>query len=285
MTHSLSTSELQALLPELLLEVRLTAIEAGEKIMEVYESGFDVNIKSDDSPVTTADLAANTVIDHGLKNLKSQFPILSEESKLLSFEERSSRTTYWLVDPLDGTKEFINRRDSFTVNIALIHENKSILGVVYAPALELSYFACKGHGSFKQSGKIITTEIQTINARKLPKDRAVFVGSRSHTGEAMQTFLDNFETDLGVYDLQSMGSSLKICKVAEGKADLYPRLWLTSEWDTAAGHCILDEAGGKIVQTDMSPLLYNTKDSLLNPYFFAIGNNDVAWDKYLPHTS
>ena len=285
MTQSLSANDLQVLLPELLLEVRRIAIEAGEKIMEVYESGFEVDIKSDDSPVTTADLAANTVIDEGLKKLATQFPTLSEESEHLSFEERSSRKTYWLVDPLDGTKEFINRRDSFTVNIALIHENKSILGVVYAPALELSYFACKGHGSFKQNGKIITDETQTINARKLPEDRAVFVGSRSHSGDAMQTFLDNVKADLGDYDLQSMGSSLKMCMVAEGKADLYPRLWLTSEWDTAAAHCILDEAGGKIVQTDMSPLLYNTKESLLNPYFFATGNNDVAWDSYLPDVS
>ena len=114
------------------------------------------------------------------------------------------------------------------------------------------------------------------------QNEAVFVGSRSHTGDAMQTFLDKFEADKGKYDLQSMGSSLKMCMVAEGTADLYPRLWLTSEWDTAAAHCIVDEAGGKIVKTDMTPLLYNTKDSLLNPYFFAIGKNDIAWNDYLP---
>jgi len=282
MIQSLSSSDLQNLLPELLLEIRRIAIEAGEKIMQVYETGFDIETKSDDSPVTTADLAANAHIDEELKKLKTQFPILSEESAHLSFAERSVRDTYWLVDPLDGTKEFINRRDSFTVNIALIHENKSILGVIYAPALELSYFAFRGHGSFKQNGKIITAETESIQARGLIQNQAVFVGSRSHTGDAMQTFLDNFKAELGEYDLQSMGSSLKMCMVAEGTADLYPRLWLTSEWDTAAAHCIIDEAGGKIVQTDMSPLLYNTKDSLLNPYFFAIGNNDVAWDSYLP---
>ena len=131
---------LQQQLPELLIEVRRIAIEAGEKIMEVYETGFDVETKSDDSPVTTADLAANTHIDQELNKLSIQFPILSEESAHLSFAERSARNTYWLVDPLDGTKEFINRRDSFTVNIALIHENKSILGVIYAPALELRLF-------------------------------------------------------------------------------------------------------------------------------------------------
>lgn len=282
MTQLLSTFEILKLLPELLPEIRRIAIEAGEEIMAVYEAGFDIETKSDDSPVTTADLAANAHIEKELEKLTTQFPILSEESAHLSFAERSERNTYWLVDPLDGTKEFINRRDNFTVNIALIHENKSILGVIYAPALELSYFACKGHGSFKQEGKIFTAESQSIQARGLTSDQTVFVGSRVHSGDAMQVFLDNFKADLGEYDLQSMGSSLKMCMVAEGKADLYPRLWLTSEWDTAAAHCIVDEAGGSIVKTDMSPLLYNTKDSLLNPYFFAIGNNDVAWDSYLP---
>ncbi len=282
MTQSLSLNELQEILPALLLDVRQIAIDAGEKIMEVYDSGFDIETKSDDSPVTTADLAANSVIDAGLKNLKHQFPILSEESAHLSFAERSARKTYWLVDPLDGTKEFINRRDSFTVNIALIHEGKSVLGVVYAPALALSYYSCKGQGSFKQQGKDISVTSDLIQTREIPPNNAIFVGSRSHTGDAMQIFLDKFEADRGEYDLQSMGSSLKMCMVAEGKADLYPRLWLTSEWDTAAAHCIVDEAGGKIVQTDMTPLLYNTKDSLLNPYFFAIGNNDIAWNTYLP---
>lgn len=282
MTQTLSSNDLQNRLPELLLEIRRIAIEAGEKIMEAYELGFDVETKADDSPVTTADLAANTLIDEELKKLTNQFPILSEESEHLPFNERVARNTYWLVDPLDGTKEFINRRDNFTVNIALIHKNKSILGVIYAPVLELSYFASKGYGSFKQKGKVITTKTQLIQARNLPRNQAMFVGSRVHKGGAMQIFLDKFKADLGEYNLHSMGSSLKMCMVAEGTADLYPRLWLTSEWDTAAAHCIVDEAGGKIVQTDMSPLLYNTKDSLLNPYFFAIGNNDVAWDSYLP---
>lgn len=283
MTQSLTKSDFQNLLPELLLEVRRIAIEAGEIIMEVYESGFDVETKSDDSPVTTADLAADVHIAQELGKLSTQFPVLSEESAYLSYEERAARDTYWLVDPLDGTKEFINRRDSFTVNIALIHENKSILGVVYAPALELNYFACKGHGSFKQEGKNISTEAKTIQTRQIVDNGAIFMGSRAHTGDAMQVFLDKFKADRGNYDFQSMGSSLKMCMVAEGKADLYPRLWLTSEWDTAAAHCILDEAGGKIVKIDMSPLLYNTKDSLLNPYFFAIGDNDIAWDSYLPN--
>jgi len=270
-------------LSRLIPEIRRIAEGAGEKIMEIYKSGFETETKSDDSPVTTADLAANTFIDEELKKLEIQIPILSEESAHLSFEERSSRETYWLVDPLDGTKEFINRRDSFTVNIALIHQHKPILGVVYAPALGLSYFACEGLGSFKTTD-VEGAEAEKIHSRNLPKDTAIFVGSRSHTGEDMAEFLKNYEADNGEYDLQSMGSSLKMCMVAEGNADLYPRLWLTSEWDTAAAHCIVNEAGGKIVKIDMTPLLYNTKDSLLNPYFFAIGNNTVEWDKYLPES-
>ena len=270
--------ELEILLPE----ARRIALEAGEKIMEVYAKGFDIETKSDDSPVTTADLAAHVHIKNELKKLSPSFPILSEESASLPFAERASRETYWLVDPLDGTKEFIKRLDSFTVNIALIHQHKPILGVVYAPALGVSYFAAEDLGSFKQERSNLDAPVKQIHARKRPKVGTIFVGSRTHTGEAMATFLDNFKADKGEYDLISMGSSLKMCMVAEGTADCYPRLWLTSEWDTAAAHCIVNEAGGKIVQTDMSPLLYNTKDSLLNPFFFAIGNNTVKWDSYLP---
>ena len=275
----MNKDQLSTLLPE----IRRIAEAAGEKIMEIYKSGFETETKSDDSPVTTADLAANKVIDEELKKLDIQFPILSEESAHLSFKERASRETYWLVDPLDGTKEFINRRDSFTVNIALIHQHEPVLGVVYAPALGLSYFAGEGVGSFKITD-VEGAEVEKIHSRSLPKNTAIFVGSRTHTGEDMVKFLENYAADNGDYDLQSMGSSLKMCMVAEGNADLYPRLWLTSEWDTAAAHCIVNQAGGKIVKIDMSPLLYNTKDSLLNPYFFAIGDNSVEWNRYLPES-
>lgn len=266
--------QLQDLLPEV---VRI-AKQAGMKIMEVYEAGFEIETKADESPVTTADLAANDLIEEELNKLSPLFPILSEESAYLPFEERATRETYWLVDPLDGTKEFIKKRDSFTVNIALIHENKSILGVIYAPALGVSYYACKGHGSFKETTTVAEHKIST---REMPS-KAVFAGSRSHPGKILAAFLENFKNDLGDYELVSMGSSLKMCMVAEGTVDLYPRLWGTSEWDTAAAHCIVDEAGGSLVKIDLSPLLYNTKDSLLNPYFFTIGNNTVDWVKYLP---
>lgn len=266
--------QLKILLPE----IHRIAKQAGEKIMEVYNAGFDIETKEDNSPVTTADLAANDLIEKELNKLLPLFPILSEESATLPFSKRSARETYWLVDPLDGTKEFINRRDSFTVNIALVHQNKSILGVIYAPALGISYYACQDCGSYKET---LTTAEQKIQTRTMP-EKPVFAGSRSHPGKTLAAFLENFQNDIGDYELLSMGSSLKMCMVAEGSVDLYPRLWLTSEWDTAAAHCIVDEAGGKLVQTDMSPLLYNTKDSLLNPYFFTIGNNNVDWTKYLP---
>lgn len=270
----MSPDQLKILLPEI---VRI-AKQAGEKIMAVYETGFDIETKADDSPVTTADLAANDLIETKLNKLSPLFPILSEESVSVPFEEREKRETYWLVDPLDGTKEFINRRDSFTVNIALIHKNKSILGVIYAPALGVSYYACQGHGSYKETTDLPEHKIQARSLATKP----VFAGSRSHTGKVLAAFLESFEKDKGEYELVSMGSSLKMCMIAEGTADLYPRLWLTSEWDTAAAHCIVNEAGGQLVQTDMSPLLYNTKDSLLNPFFFTIGNNDIDWVKYLP---
>ncbi|MEE9310304.1 MAG: 3'(2'),5'-bisphosphate nucleotidase CysQ [Cocleimonas sp.] len=265
-------------LKQLLPEVLRIAKQAGEKIMDVYAVGFDIQIKADKSPVTTADLAANDVIVEGLNTLLPLFPILSEESEHLPFEVRAARETYWLVDPLDGTKEFINRHDSFTVNIALIHKNKSILGVIYAPALGVSYYACKGHGSYKETSKIA---VHKISARKIPS-KAVFAGSRAHPGKTLAAFLENYKKDHGDYDLVSMGSSLKMCMVAEGTVDLYPRLWGTSEWDTAAAHCIVEEAGGQLVKIDMSPLYYNSKDALLNPYFFTIGDNSVDWTRYLP---
>ena len=273
-------------LPELLPEVRRIAKGAGAIIMDVFKNGFDIKTKDDDSPVTTADLAANAFIESELQKLSLQFPILSEESEKLSFEERAARETYWLIDPLDGTKEFIKRHDGFTVNIALIHKNKSVLGVIYAPALGVSYYACKGHGSFKE---LDSSPAEKIHARPLfekakdtnKPETATFTVSRAHYGKKTEQFFANFKADKGDYDLIRVGSSLKMCMVAEGSADLYPRLWLTSEWDTAAAHCIVDEAGGRLVQTDMSPLLYNTKDSLLNPFFFTIGDNDVDWQKYL----
>lgn len=250
------------------------AREAGEKILEVYNSEYSIQEKDDKSPLTDADLAAHNIIVKRLSTLTPDIPVLSEESAKLPFEERQSWTTYWLVDPLDGTREFIKRNGEFTVNIALIQNHKSIIGVIHVPVLDVDYFGWKHGGSFKIENR---GESKTISVRKQAGEKLVVAGSRSHGSEQMQAYMKN----LGDSDLLSMGSSLKFCLVAEGRADLYPRLGLTSEWDTAAAHCIVEQAGGYVTKTDMSPLDYNTKDSLLNPFFFVFGDNNRDWSSYL----
>lgn len=270
----LDKQQLKRLLPD----IHRIAIEAGEIIMAVYQKGFDIEMKADNSPVTTADLAANAHIEKELEKLALGFPFLSEESEKIPFKERACRETYWLVDPLDGTKEFIKHSNNFTVNIALIYQQKSVLGVVYAPALGVSYIAAKGGGAYKESA---SKALHKIQVRQISKP-TIFACSSSHPGKVLSAFLKNYQAEHGDYTLISMGSSLKMCMVAEGSADLYPRLWPTSEWDTAAAHCIVDEAGGQLVQTDLSPLLYNTKDSLLNPYFLTIGDNNIQWPRFIP---
>jgi len=270
----MKTEELKSILPKLLPDVKRIASEAGEKIMVIFNRDFKVDYKEDESPVTEADLAANAYIIEELKKLAGDFPILTEEEAALPFEVRASWDTYWLVDPLDGTKEFVKRRDGFTVNIALIHKHESILGVIYAPVFDVNYYAYQGYGAYKDSKE---NKAEKIKVRSLPVTPTVAV-SRSHSKGDLLYFLEN----VGEHELIQTGSSLKMCYVAEGSADIYPRLWLTSEWDTGAAHCIVNEAGGSLVKTDMSPLLYNTKDSLLNPFFFTIGGNDHDWTQYLP---
>ena len=250
------------------------AREAGNKILEIYENGFDIQEKDDKSPLTDADLAAHNVIVERLAELTPDIPVLSEESAKLPFETRQQWDTYWLVDPLDGTREFIKRNGEFTVNIALISNHKSIIGVVHVPVLNIDYFAWDNGGCFKAENN---QSAEPINVKKLDGNKLVIAGSRSHGSEQMQAYMKN----IGDADLLSMGSSLKFCLVAEGKADLYPRLGLTSEWDTAAAHCVVEQAGGFITKTDMSPLLYNTKDSLLNPFFFVFGDDSNDWSQYL----
>ena len=250
------------------------AREAGKKILDIYDSGFSVEEKDDKSPLTDADLAAHNTIIKGLSSLTPDIPILSEESSTIPFAERQQWQTYWLVDPLDGTREFIKRNGEFTVNIALIDNHKSIIGVIHVPVLNVDYFAWQGGGSFKcESG----SKPKPIKVKKLDNNRLVVAGSRSHGSEQMQAYMKN----LGDAELLSMGSSLKFCLVAEGRADLYPRLGLTSEWDIAAAHCIVEQAGGFVTKTDMAPLEYNTKDSLLNPFFFVFGDNGRDWSAYL----
>jgi 3'(2'), 5'-bisphosphate nucleotidase len=238
------------------------ARDAGEKIMEVYaRDDFGTRVKSDDSPLTEADLAAHHVIVDGLKALSADIPVLSEESSDIPWEQRQQWETYWLVDPLDGTKEFIKRNGEFTVNIALVENNEAVLGVVYAPVLDVTYYGDE-NGAFKitEGGETLPIEVVAHQEGESWK----VVGSRSHAGDSLVAFLG----ELGEHEMVSMGSSLKLCLVAEGVAHIYPRLGPTSEWDTAAAHAVVNAAGGEVIVAETGePLQYNTKESLLNPFF------------------
>lgn len=255
------------------------AKKAGEAIMKVYETDFDVENKSDNSPLTKADLAAHNLIVNALKALTPDIPILSEESEAIDARVRNLWQLYWLIDPLDGTREFVKRNGEFTVNIALISKYLPVLGVVYAPATDLLYFASAGGGAFKQSKNL---KAYPIHTRPFNMENLIVAGSRSHSDHNFQRFLNNIHIATGtVPELINMGSSLKICLVAQGSADVYPRLGPTSEWDTAAAHCILKEAGGNIFDQAGHELRYNTKQSLLNPSFFATVQTQFNWSEYL----
>ena len=259
----------------LLEPVAALALKAGNEILTVYNSEeFSIQEKDDKSPLTAADLASHHAIVDGLTALTADIPVLSEESASLPFSERSSWQRYWLVDPLDGTREFIKRNGEFTVNIALIDAGVPVLSVVHVPVSGVSYLACKGQGAFKQEPG---GERQPITVRKLADGPLMVVGSRSHRGDSLISFLEK----LGEHDMVGMGSSLKLCLVAEGVADIYPRLGPTSEWDTAAAQCVVEQAGGFVTDTEMKPLRYNTKDSLLNPFFLVFGDDSRDWSAYL----
>jgi len=256
----------------LLEPVLLLAREAGRRIMTIYTADFDVEHKADESPLTAADLAAHMCLVEGLAGLAS-YPILSEESAAIPFEQRSTWETYWLVDPLDGTKEFIKRNGEFTVNVALIHRHQPVLGVVVVPAFGVAYFAEEGCGAFRQDEAGLTESIRVTTP---PAQPLRVVGSRSHGSEAMELYLSR----LGDHERLPVGSSLKFCRVAEGLADLYPRIGLTSEWDTAAAQCVVEQAGGLVVDLEGRPLRYNATDSLLNPYFLVYGDKSRNWLQY-----
>lgn len=247
---------------------------AGQAILEVYRRDFDVHEKDDKSPLTEADLAAHRLIVRELEQLQPQLPILSEESASIPFSERSQWNRYWLVDPLDGTREFVKRNGEFTVNIALIESGRPTCGVVHVPVTGISYAGCVGSGAWKTDPHGNRTQIQVASRRHHP---ARIAGSRSHAGDSLQRFLDK----VGAHEIVSMGSSLKLCLVAEGKADIYPRLGPTSEWDTGAAQAVVEAAGGQVTDLQMQPLRYNTKDSLLNPHFLVFGDLHEDWPAYL----
>lgn len=245
------------------------AKDAGNAIMQVYATAdFGVEVKQDDSPVTAADIASHHVIVAGLSTHFAHIPVMSEEAADISWAERQTWQTYWLIDPLDGTKEFIKRNGEFTVNIALIHQGHAVAGVVYAPVLKKCYSGILGQGAWlEQDGSITPLD---ISERKIQRPPTV-VGSRSHVSPDVAQYLEH----VGEHNMLSVGSSLKFCMVAEGQADVYPRLGLTSEWDTAAAQAVLESAGGVVlVYPAMTPLNYNQKETILNPYFIAASR---AW--------
>jgi len=260
--------------PEWLEPVIALAWRAGDETLRVYEAGFNVAHKEDKSPLTEADMASHEVLDKGLRELRPELPVLSEESAEVDFAVRSTWRRYWLVDPLDGTREFVKRNGEFTVNIALIEDHEPTLGVIVAPVNRLCYFACRGGGAFRlrRGGRP-----EPIHVRRLDMTRVIVAGSRSHAGSRLEGFLKN----IGSFDLVSMGSSLKSCLVAEGSADVYARLGPTSEWDVAAAQCIVEQAGGRVTDTAMRPMRYNTKASLINPDFFVSGDRAHDWSRYL----
>ena len=286
------------LLKNSMVPALIAATKAGEAILEVYHGEIDVSYKEDDSPLTLADKRAHSAIaDHLSSDSTRSIPILSEEGKHTPYEERKGGEYYWLVDPLDGTKEFVKRTDEFTVNIALIKKNRPVLGVVFLPAIGSLYFAAEGLGSYKLedvgaigqlvagAGEFFEEERplkQLIEAAiRLPvqqsfnksTDQLNLVGSRSHGTEALSEFVEKVKQQYRKVDFVPAGSALKLCLVAEGSADIYPRFGPTMEWDTAAGHCVVEQSGGKVVDMKKkAPLDYNKRD-LHNPYFVCIAKH------------
>jgi len=260
-------------------EVVVIATEAGRRILDVYERQFDVSRKDDGSPLTDADRGAHEVIVARLTQLTPAIPVLSEESTRIEYSERAAWQRFWLVDPLDGTKEFVNRNGEFTVNIALIENGVPLLGVVYVPVTGVCYLAVRGQGAWKETGGCNRAPIR---ARRYRGGPATVVASRSHRGDAVDKFLAHLKKREGEYITESLGSSLKLCRVAEGAADVYPRLGPTSEWDTAAAQCVVESAGGRVTDLDGQPLHYNKPD-ILNPWFLVTGADDYNWHALLGH--
>lgn len=265
-------------LPSLLEEVEIIAREAGAAIMAVYGRDFPTREKEDKSPLTEADTAAHKIITRRLGQLRPILPVLSEEA-VGDFSGADNSGRYWLVDPLDGTKEFIKRNGEFTVNIALIENGRSILGVVYAPVLNVAYLAAEGSGAYKVGADGICTAIRVAAHKEGTPWRVV--ASRSHAGDSLTALLQQ----LGSYELIPMGSSLKFCLVAEGNADVYPRMGPTSLWDTAAAQCVVEQAGGEVTQLTGQPISYQNPAVVLNPYFVVHGKCGVNWAAFFESAS
>ncbi|ROU02202.1 3'(2'),5'-bisphosphate nucleotidase [Marinobacter sp. R17] len=247
----------------LLPEVVRIAEAASAKVLDIYETDFSVDHKADKSPITEADIASHHVIVEGLQSLTPEIPILSEESANAPWDERKHWTRFWLVDPIDGTKDFVNRSGEFTVNIALIENGEPVMGVVTAPALDEVYWGLKGEGAWKRNGAGETRQLSVVEP---PQSKRV-VASKNHLNDDTRAFIEA----LGEHCLVQAGSSLKFCRIAEGEADIYPRLGPTCEWDTGAAQAVLEAAGGKVRKLDGSPIEYG-KEDVLNPFFVASGS-------------
>ena len=288
----------------LLDDVISIARAAGDKILDIYHQSDNLEVvsKTDDSPLTQADLCAHKVIVAALKRLTPEIPVLSEESVLPDFATRQQWQQYWLVDPLDGTKEFISRNGEFTVNIALIDKGVSVLGVVYVPVSDVCYAGFSsvspnigltgtlstGTDRYTDSYAIKISSNNSVDIKARCAQAVVSAGlpievlaSRHHRADAVDRLCAKIEAQWGQTQLRPLGSSLKLCLIAEGSADLYPRFGPTSEWDTAAAQAIVEAAGGYVLNASGIALRYNQKDSMLNPDFFVIGEDISQWRQFL----
>lgn len=256
---------------------------AGTAILEVYgREDFGESRKADASPLTEADLAAHRVLVEGLERLAPDLPILSEESALPDWTVRSGWRRYWLVDPLDGTKEFLSRNGEFTVNIALIDDGIPVLGVVGVPVLGVTYAGVRGAGAWRiDANGRLPIGTRAMAGRGRPDAPVTVVASRSHGADTVAQWLDAVSARVGNVETRNMGSSLKLCLVAEGSADIYPRLAPTAEWDTAAAQAVVEAAGGMVLTDELRELRYNTKAELLNPHFFVVGDPAYPWREML----
>lgn len=256
--------------------VQAIAREAGRCILDVYAGSFSITEKADQSPITEADLAAHRCILRGLTPLTPQIPILSEESSEISFAERSRWEWLWLVDPLDGTREFIRRSDQFSINIALIHQHEAVFGLILSPVDGACYYAWRNGGAWKKPRNQLLRRIHAAQTCHQPI--RVTSSEASYRSRRLQEYLQQ----IGEYRHLFLGSALKSCLIAEGEADLYPRFGPTGEWDTAASQIILEEAGGHLTDMQLRPLRYNARPVLINPDFFAFSDASRDWSQYLP---
>jgi 3'(2'), 5'-bisphosphate nucleotidase len=265
---------------ELLEIAKDAAIKAGVEVLQIYDKGdFEEYTKDDESPVTSADYRANEIIMEILQRLTPNIPIMSEETPLASLQERSNWTRYWLIDPIDGTQEFIARSGDFAVNIALIENNEPVIGVIYWPCGESLYFASKNNGAYKRCSR--NTKPIHVRPFDVPSEDVIMIAiSRRQSRERV---FDRLTAKRSYQTLPAGSCSLKACFIAEGSADVFMRLGVTGEWDTGASQCIINEAGGAIMAANFDPITYNQRESVINPDFVVVGDQRVAWKSIIQY--